>query len=83
MSQYQALKQALKSSQVNLTSVTHGFEAGARINTEVLDAQQKVTDTQQRLAQQRYAILLAQLNLLASTGNLNDARLREVSRLLD
>lgn len=83
MSQYQALKQALKSSQVNLASVTHGFEAGARINTEVLDAQQKVTDTQQRLAQQRYAILLAQLNLLASTGNLNDASLREVSRLLD
>ena len=63
--------------------MTHGFEAGSRINTDVLDAQQKVTDTQQRLAQQRYGILLAQLNLLASTGNLNDVRLREVSRLLD
>lgn len=83
MSQYQALKQALKSSEVNLGSVTHGFEAGSRINTDVLDAQQKVSDTRQRLAQQRYAILLAQLNLLASTGNLNDPRLREVSDLLN
>ncbi|MBT2370462.1 TolC family outer membrane protein [Pseudomonas fluorescens] len=83
MSQYQALKQALKSSEVNLASVTHGFEAGSRINTDVLDAQQKVIDTQQRLAQQRYAILLAQLNLLASTGNLNDVRLHEISNLLN
>ncbi|KAF2407220.1 hypothetical protein PSAN_41480 [Pseudomonas antarctica] len=47
----------------------HGFEAGSRINTDVLDSQQ-------RLAQQRYPILMAQLNLLASTGNLNDGRLR-------
>ena len=83
MSQYQALKQALNSSQINLTAVTHGFEAGSRINTDVLDAQQKVTDTQQRLAQQRYAILMAQLHLLASTGNLSDARLRDISQTLN
>ncbi len=83
MSQYQALKQALRSSKVNLASVTHGFEAGVHIHTEVLDAQQNVVDTQQRLAQQRYAIRLAQLNLLASTGNLNDASLHEISHLLN
>jgi outer membrane protein len=83
MSQYQALKQALNSSQINLTAVTHGFEAGSRINTDVLDAQQKVTDTQQRLAQQRYAILMAQLHLLASTGNLSNARLRDISQTLN
>ena len=83
MSQYQALKQALNSSQINLAAVTHGFEAGSRINTDVLDAQQKVTDTQQRLAQQRYAILMAQLHLLASTGNLSDARLRDISHTLN
>lgn len=83
MSQYQALKQALNSSQINLAAVTHGFDAGSRVNTDVLDAQQKVTDTQQRLAHQRYAILMSQLQLLASTGNLSDARLRDVSQALN
>ena len=83
MSQYQALKQALNSSQINLAAVTHGFDAGSRVNTDVLDAQQKVSDTQQRLAHQRYAILMSQLQLLASTGNLSDARLRDVSQTLN
>lgn len=83
LSRYRALRQALKSSETNLASVTHGFEAGARVETEVLDARQHASDTRQRLAEQRHTLLMAQLELLASTGNLDDARLRSVSKLVD
>lgn len=79
LSRYQALRQALVSSETNLSAVTHGFEAGAHIDTEVLDAQQRVSDTRQRLAEQRHAVLMAQLELLASSASLDDASLRRVS----
>lgn len=82
LSRYAALRQSRKSSEVNLTSVTKGFEAGARINTEVLDAQQQFSDADLRLAEQRHTLLMAQLELLAATGSLNDASLMHVSSLL-
>ncbi len=79
LSRYQALRQALVSSEANLGAVTHEFEAGARLDTDVLDAQQRVSDTRQRLAEQRHTVLMAQLELLASSGSLDDASLRRVS----
>ncbi|CAI8859539.1 MULTISPECIES: TolC family outer membrane protein [Pseudomonas] len=82
ISQYAALQQALRSSQTNLTSTTRAFEAGARISSDVLDAEQQVTQTEQQLAEQRYAIVLAQLRLLAASGSLGDAGLQEINALL-
>ncbi|HKS13845.1 MAG TPA: TolC family outer membrane protein [Pseudomonas sp.] len=82
LSQYQALQQALRSSLSNLRITTHAFEAGARISSDVLDAEQQVTRTQQQLARQRYAILQAQLRLMAASGSLGDDSLKALSALL-
>ncbi|MDF9619324.1 TolC family outer membrane protein [Pseudomonas entomophila] len=82
LSQYQALQQALRSSQSNLQITTHAFEAGARISSDVVDAEQQVTRTTLQLARQRYAILQAQLRLMAASGSLGDDNLKRLSALL-
>ncbi|WP_043203047.1 TolC family outer membrane protein [Pseudomonas putida] len=82
ISQYQALQQALRSSQSDLRITTHAFEAGARISNDVLDAEQQLTRTRLQLARQRYAILQAQLRLMAASGSLSDDNLKALSALL-
>lgn len=82
ISQYQALQQALRSSQSDLRMTAHAFEAGARISNDVLEAEQQLTRTRLQLARQRYAILQAQLRLMAASGSLNDDNLKALSALL-
>lgn len=83
ISQYQALQQALNSSQSNLHNMTQAFEAGARIGSDVLDAEQQLTQARHALARQRQALLLARLELMAATGSLDEAGLQTINALLE
>ncbi|MNH27703.1 outer membrane channel protein [compost metagenome] len=72
----------MRSSQSDLRITTHAFEAGARISSDVLDAEQQLTRTRLQLARQRYTILQAQLRLMAASGSLSDDNLKALSALL-
>ena len=80
--QVKALEQALVSSQSALDSNKLGYEVGARINIDVLNAQQQVFSTKRDLALARYNTITGQLKLKAAAGGLREDDLEEVNRAL-
>jgi len=82
LAQVKALTEAVKSAQIALESNKRGVAVGARINIDVLNAQQALAVTERDLAKARYDTLMSLLHLKASAGSLGPADVEEVNRLL-
>lgn len=83
MAQVKAFEQALLSSQSALDSNKLGYEVGARINIDVLNAQQQLYATRRDLAKARYDTLIAQLRLKAAAGSLGEDDIQAINALLE
>ncbi len=81
LAQIKALKTAEKSSQLALEANQLGYKVGVRINIDVLNAQQQLSNTQKDLAKATYDTLLAGLQLKATIGNLQESDLANLSAL--
>jgi outer membrane protein len=83
MAQVRALEAGLVSSRSALDSNKLGYEVGVRINIDVLNAQQQVSQTQRDLAQARYNTLISQLKLKAAAGTLGQDDVQQLNALLE
>jgi len=79
----EALAAAKVSSQSALESNKLGYEVGVRINIDVLNAQNQLFDTQQKLAKARLDTLIAQLRLKSAAGTLSETDLAAINALLE
>jgi len=77
-----ALEQAQASNQRALESSLLGYERGLRTNIDVINAQRGLYRTRRDLSQARYDYLFARLRLKSAVGQLSDADLEDVNRLL-
>jgi len=82
ISQVEALKQALASSESVLQASKLGQEVGVRTNLDVLNAQQQLFATRRDLYQSQYNYLISELRLKAATGTLGEADLIKVNQAL-
>jgi outer membrane protein len=82
LAQVRALEAALASSLAALESNKLGYEVGARINIDVLNAEQQVFSTRRDLARAYHDTLLARLKLKNAVGTLDEAELRAINALL-
>jgi outer membrane protein len=82
LAQIKAFEAAEISSQSALDSTKLGYQVGVRINIDVLNAQQKLSNTRQSLAKARYDSIMSGLRLKAAAGSLKEADLSEVNALL-
>lgn len=80
--QVQALEAARASSQSALEANQLGYQVGVRINIDVLNSQSQLFQTQRDLAKARYEVLLGQLKLRQTAGQLSGQDLQAVSALL-
>jgi outer membrane protein len=78
----QALTVAVESSKVALDVTQKGFQGGARVNIDVLNALQQVFTTSRDLARARYDLLLDSLKLKQAAGNLKLDDLSALNGLL-
>jgi outer membrane protein len=77
-----ALRQAKASGELQVRSTTRGAEVGTRTRSDVLNAVQQLHATLKELANTRYQVLLAGLQLKSTVGVLDDADLRGLDALL-
>jgi outer membrane protein len=82
MSQVEALKQALASSESVLEASKLGQEVGVRTNLDVLNAQQQLFATRRDLYQSQYNYLISELRLKAAVGTLGEEDLIKVNQAL-
>jgi len=82
IAQENALKAAKSSALSAVTSNKIGYKVGIRVGIDVLEAQRKYSDIVQQLSRVRYDILLAQLQLKAAVGTLNEVDIAEINALL-
>ncbi|MCG6932572.1 MAG: TolC family outer membrane protein [Gallionella sp.] len=82
VSQVQALKQALASSQSVLDASKLGQQVGVRTNLDVLNAQQQLYSTRRDLYQAQYNYLMSELRLKQAVGTLDLADLEKVNQAL-
>ncbi len=82
MAQVGALEAAQVSSRSALEANKLGYEVGVRINIDVLNALSQLSDAEQRLAAARYDTLVAQLQLEAAAGALDEDDIRRINALL-
>jgi outer membrane protein len=82
LAQIKAFEAAEISSQSALDSTKLGYQVGVRINIDVLNAQQKLSNTRQSLAKARYDSILSGLRLKAAAGTLSEADLAQVNTFL-
>jgi outer membrane protein len=82
LAQVKALKEAVASAQIALESNKRGVAVGARINIDVLNAQQALAVAERDLAKTRYETLMSLLKLKAAAGTLGAADIDEVNALL-
>ncbi len=82
LAQIKAFEAAEISSQSALDSTKLGYQVGVRINIDVLNAQQKLSNTRQSLAKARYDSIMSGLRLKAAAGTLKEADLVEINALL-
>jgi outer membrane protein len=76
---YQAAEQSSASS---LESNQVGYEAGVRVNIDVLNAQQQLFASERDLAHARYDALISGLRLKAAAGTLQEQDLVQINALL-
>jgi outer membrane protein len=82
LAQVRALTEAVKSAQIALESNKRGVAVGARINIDVLNAQQALAVTERDLAKARYDTLMALVHLKAAAGTLGGTDVDELNQLL-
>jgi outer membrane protein len=82
ITQVNALKQALLSSQTALDATQAGFEVGTRTIVDVLDAQRELFRSQRDYAAARYQYILSTLRLKQATGSLQPSDLMQVNSWL-
>lgn len=74
-----ALGQAVASAQLLVEATRKSVAGGVRTNLDVLNAQERLTQTLRDLAQTRYAHLQTTLRLRSTAGTLSEADLRQVA----
>ena len=79
----QARLKAIRSAQSALEATQTGYEVGTRNIVDVLQAQQRLFDSQFAYADSRYTYLLNLLRLKQQTGLLSDADLEEINSFMD
>ena len=77
----QALEQARASNQRSLETTILGYERGARTGVDVLNTQRQLFGTRRDLAQARYNLLLARLQLKSAAGALSETDIADINRL--
>jgi outer membrane protein len=77
-----ALEAAESSSKLALEATQLGYKVGVRVNLDVLNAQTQLYSTQRDLAKARYDVLLGGLKLRQASGQLGEADVQAVNRLL-
>jgi len=82
ISQVQALRQALDSTQKNVEAADAGFRAGTQDSLEVLRALRDTFQARTDYVNARYDYVLNTLNLKAASGTLSERDLAEVNTLL-
>jgi outer membrane protein len=75
--------QAIRSAQSALEATQTGYEVGTRNIVDVLQAQQRLFDSQFTYADSRYTYLINLLRLKQQTGLLAQADLREINGFMD
>ncbi len=80
--QVRALEAAEASSQSALDANRLGYQVGARINIDVLNAQSQLFQTKRDLAVARYNVLLGQLKLRQANGSLKPEDVAQINALL-
>jgi outer membrane protein len=83
LARIKALEAAELSSDSALSSNRFGYEVGARINIDVLNAQQQFYTTKTQLAKIRYETILNGLKLKAAAGMLGENDIRQINVLLE
>ena len=79
IAQIKAYEQAVKSNGIAVTGTKKGFEAGQRSNVDVLNAQQKLFESNRNLSKARYQYILNLLQLKDSAGSLSASDVNEVN----
>jgi outer membrane protein len=82
LAQIKALEAAVVSSEAALASNRLGYEVGVRINIDVLNAEQQLSAARRDLIKARYDTLLAQMQLKAAVGALDEAVLQQAASLM-
>jgi outer membrane protein len=80
--QVMALEAAEASSKLALEATQLGYKVGVRVNLDVLNAQTQLFTTQRDLAKARYDVLLGSLKLRQASGQLAEADVQALNRLL-
>ncbi len=80
--QVQALQAAEASSELALQANLLGYEAGVRVNIDVLNSQSQLYQTRRDLALARYQVLVGMLRLRQAAGTLGPDDLAQLDRLL-
>jgi outer membrane protein len=78
----QALTQAEKSSKARLAATRQAHRTGARTTNELLGAEHDAAQAELALVQLRIQTIIEQLRLSATSGELDEAQLRQVNALL-
>jgi len=82
ISQVQALRQALSSSQTALKATEAGYEVGTRTAVEVLDSRRLLIQAQTNYSQSRYSYLNSLIQLRLAAGDLDRMTIEEVNKWL-
>lgn len=75
----QALRQALKSSEVALTATEAGYEVGTRTAVDLLNARRALAQAQTDYASSRYDYIISVLTLRLAAGNLDRQELTRIN----
>ncbi len=78
----QSLKQAVESAATALQATEAGYEVGTRTSVDVLQARQRLFQSQTDYARSRYDYLLNVLRLQFAAGSLNQQGLHEINAML-
>jgi outer membrane protein len=78
----QSLKQAVESAQTALQATEAGYEVGTRTSVDVLQARQRLFQSQTDYARSRYDYLLNVLRLQQAAGTLDSKGLTDINGLL-
>ena len=82
VSQIEALRAALASTESQVHATRIGFTEGARSSIDLLNAQQQLFQARREVAQAQYGYLMNRLRLSAAAGSMDEGDLHKVSTML-
>jgi len=82
LAQIKALESAVEAGESSVTGNGAGYRLGIRINSDVLDAEQQLYAARRDLAKARYDTVMQGLKLKAAAGDLGEADVLLIDRLL-